>query len=62
MSRKKRKKKAKRGKNGKELPYIPRVVVTMDTGTKTILSKKDKARTRRSLNRETREGVDRLDD
>ena len=31
-------------------PYIPRVVVKMNTGTRTILSRRDKASTRRALN------------
>lgn len=38
-------------------PYMPRVVVKMDTSTKTISSKKDKASTRRALNKKTREDV-----
>lgn len=35
----------------KSLPYIPRVLVKMNTGTKVILSKKDKAQKRSNLNR-----------
>ena len=37
-----------------KLPYIPRIVIKMNTGTRTILSKKDKANSRRELNRKTR--------
>ena len=37
-----------------KLPYIPRIIVKMNTGTRIILSKKDKANTRRELNRQTR--------
>ena len=36
-------------------PYMPRVVVKMNTGTRTIRSKKDKARTRQALNKMTKE-------
>ena len=36
-------------------PYMPRVLITRDLSTKTILSKKDKARTRRALKKELRE-------
>lgn len=39
----------------KNLPYMPRVVIKMNTGTRIILSKKDKASSRRALNRMTRE-------
>lgn len=38
-----------------KLPYIPRIIIKMDTGTKIILSKKDKANTRRELNKRTRD-------
>lgn len=37
-------------KNSKKTPYIPRILIKMNTGTKVILSKKDKANTRRKLN------------
>lgn len=36
-------------------PYMPRVVVKMNTGTRTIKSKKDKANTRQALNKKTRD-------
>ena len=36
-------------------PYMPRIVVKMNTGTRTMLSKKDKASKRQNLNRKTRE-------
>ena len=39
----------------KNLPYIPRIVIKMNTGTRTILSKKDKANSRQALNRKTRD-------
>ena len=39
----------------KKTPYIPRIVIKMNTGTRTILSKKDKAKTRRELNRRAKE-------
>lgn len=45
----------KSSKSKKKTPYIPRVVIKMNTGTRTIASKKDKARTRRELNRKTRD-------
>lgn len=45
----------KKNKASKNLPYIPRIVIKMNTGTRTILSKKDKANTRRELNRKTRD-------
>lgn len=35
--------------------YVPRIVIKMNTGTRTILSKKDKAKTRRELNRKAKE-------
>lgn len=38
-------------KKSKSLPYIPRVVVKMNTGTRTIASKKDKANRRSQLNK-----------
>lgn len=44
-----------KSKSKKKTPYIPRVVIKMNTGTRTIASKKDKARTRRELNRKTRD-------
>lgn len=39
----------------KNLPYIPRVVIKMNIGTRIILSKKDKASSRRALNKMTKE-------
>ena len=39
----------------KKMPYIPRIVIKMNTGTRTIKSKKDKANTRRELNRRTKD-------
>lgn len=36
-------------------PYMPRVVVKMNTGTRTMRSKKDKARTRQALNKKAKE-------
>lgn len=38
-------------------PYMPRVIVKMNTGTRTMKSKKDKANTRQNLNKKTREEV-----
>ena len=35
--------------------YIPRVLVKMNTGTRVILSKKDKMSTRRALNKMVKE-------
>ena len=45
--------KSKRLKN--KTPYIPRIVIKMNTGTRTMLSKRDKANTRRELNRKVRD-------
>lgn len=42
-------------KNSKKTPYIPRIVIKMNTGTRTIFSKKDKANTRRELNKRTKD-------
>lgn len=36
-------------------PYMPRVVCKMNTGTRTMKSKKDKASTRQALNKKTKE-------
>ena len=36
---------------------MPRVVVKMNTGTRTMKSKKDKANTRQNLNKRTREEI-----
>lgn len=36
-------------------PYMPRIIVKMNTGTRVIKSKKDKANSRQALNRKTRE-------
>ena len=44
-----------KNKKTMKTPYMPRVIVKMNTGTRTILSKKDKAKTRRSLNKETKD-------
>lgn len=42
-------------KNSKKVPYIPRIIVKMNTGTRIIWSKKDKANIRRELNRRTKD-------
>ena len=42
-------------KNFKKTPYFPRIVIKMNTGTRTIFSKKDKANTRQALNKKTKE-------
>lgn len=39
----------------KKKPYIPRIVIKMNTGTRTMLSKKDKAQSRKELNKRTRD-------
>ena len=36
-------------------PYMPRVIVKMNTGTRIMKSKKDKANTRQALNKTVRE-------
>ena len=36
-------------------PYMPRIVVKMNTGTRVLRSKKDKASTRQALNKKTKE-------
>ena len=36
-------------------PYMPRVRVKMNTGTRIMKSKKDKANTRQQLNKKTKE-------
>lgn len=36
-------------------PYMPRVTVKMNTGTRILKSKKDKAMTRQALNKQTKE-------
>lgn len=41
-------------KNALKKPYTPRVLVKMNTGTRVIKSKKDKAMSRRTLNRMTK--------
>lgn len=38
-----------------KIPYMPRVLVKMNTGTRVVKSKKDKASTRQALNKKTRE-------
>jgi len=35
----------------KKLPYMPRVLIRRDLSTRTILSKRDKASSRRALNK-----------
>ncbi len=35
-------------------PYIPRILIKMNTGTRVILSKRDKAMSRRALNMQAR--------
>ena len=41
-------------------PYMPRVVVKMNTGTRTMKSKKDKAMTRQALNKKTKDIADNI--
>lgn len=41
-------------------PYMPRIVVKMNTGTRIMKSKKDKAMARRALNKKTRDIADSL--
>lgn len=36
-------------------PYMPRVIVKMNTGTRVMMSKKDKANSRRALNKRTKD-------
>ena len=36
-------------------PYMPRIVVKMNTGTRVMKSKKDKANSRQALNKKTKE-------
>lgn len=36
-------------------PYMPRVIVKMNTGTRVILSKRDKAMSRSALNKMTKD-------
>ena len=36
-------------------PYMPRIVLKMNTGTRVIKSKKDKANSRQALNKKTKE-------
>ena len=36
-------------------PYMPRIVVKMNTGTRVIKSKKDKANSRQALNKKTKD-------
>lgn len=38
-------------KRKKKVPYMPRVLVKMNTGTRIIKSKKDKANSRQKLNK-----------
>lgn len=44
----------------KKKPYMPRVVVKMNIGTRTMKSKKDKANTRQSLNKRTKDAANDL--
>ena len=46
--------KKKKGSKKKK-PYIPRIVIKMNTGTRTMRSKKDKAQSRKELNKRTRD-------
>ena len=39
-------------------PYMPRVLVTMNTSTRTMKSKKDKANTRQALNNKLKKEID----
>ena len=39
-------------------PYHPRVIVRMNTGTRSMKSKKDKANTRQRLNRKAQEHLE----
>ena len=41
--------------NKPKKPYMPRVIVKMNTGTRVLRSKKDKASTRQALNKKTKE-------
>ena len=38
-------------------PYMPRVVVKMNTGTRVLKSKKDKASTRQALNKKMKDAL-----
>ena len=38
-------------------PYMPRVVVKMNTGTRVLKSKKDKASTRQTLNKKMKDAL-----
>ena len=38
-------------------PYMPRVVVKMNTGTRVLQSKKDKASTRQALNKKMKDAL-----
>ena len=38
-------------------PYMPRVVARMNTGTRVLKSKKDKASTRQALNKKMRDAL-----
>lgn len=42
-------------KNKKKTHYVPRIVIKMNTGTRIIISKKDKSNTRRELNRRAKD-------
>ena len=38
-------------------PYMPRVIARMNTGTRVLKSKKDKASTRQALNKKMRDAL-----
>ena len=44
--------------NKPKKPYMPRVLVKMNTGTRTMKSKKDKASSRQALNKKTRDAME----
>ena len=45
----------KKSKKKRKTPYVPRVVIKMNTGTCVMSSKKDKSKRRKELNKQTRE-------
>lgn len=47
-----------KNKNKIKKPYMPRVVINMNTGTRVIKTKKDKANSRQVLNKKTREAFE----
>lgn len=52
--------KNKSRKNKIKKPYMPRVIVKMNTGTRTMKSKKDKVNTRQNLNKRTKDATNDL--